>query len=280
MMDSWVRPTLFLATFLLMALLETAWPRRARSESRLKRNANNLGLSTFNALFMRFVPLLSAVGVAAWAEENGWGLFNLLQIPFLVEYVIVLVLFDLIIYWQHVASHHIPMLWNFHQVHHADHDLDASSGLRFHPVEIAFSMVIKCVAVLLSGATPESVVLFEIILNSCALFNHSNLKLPHALDRLLRLIVVTPDMHRVHHSVHRDETNSNYGFNIPWWDRLFGTYIKAPRDNHLDMKLGLPEYPESSQTVPILKMLTMPFAAKQDQPVVPPTHEKYVKSPS
>jgi sterol desaturase/sphingolipid hydroxylase (fatty acid hydroxylase superfamily) len=153
----------------------------------------------------------------------------------------------------------MPILWQFHQVHHADHDLDASSGLRFHPVEIAFSMIIKCIAVLALGATPESIILFEIILNSCAIFNHSNLKIPAPLDSILRMVLVTPDMHRVHHSIHRDETNSNYGFSIPWWDRIFLTYKAQPSEPHEQMRLGVPEFPHTEQTVPIWSILRMPF---------------------
>lgn len=263
MLEPWVRPAAFLTTFVVMFTLESLLPRKQRTESRFQRTWNNLALSVLNSVVVRFLPLLSAVGAATYAEKYGIGLFNAVQLPVVLEYVVVLMLFDLIIYWQHVASHHVPMLWQFHQVHHADHDLDASSGLRFHPVEIGFSMAIKCITVLLLGATPESVVLFEIVLNSCAVFNHSNVKLPLGLDRVLRFFVVTPDMHRVHHSIHMEETNSNYGFNIPWWDRVFGTYRTQPRDQHEAMKLGLPEYPQSEQTVPIWSMLKLPFLQKK-----------------
>ena len=259
MNEPWTRPLAFAVTLALMFTLESLLPRKSRTESRLQRTWNNLLLSFFNSLAVRFVPILSAVGVASYVESKGWGILHQLSWPIVVEYAIVLIAFDFIIYWQHVASHHMPMLWRLHQVHHADHDLDASSGLRFHPLEIAISMAIKCLAVLLLGAPPESVVLFEIILNSCAVFNHSNVKLPLTLDRVLRFVLVTPDMHRVHHSIHRDETNRNYGFNIPWWDQLFGTYTAQPRDSHEIMKLGLPEFPSSGQTIPIWAMLKMPF---------------------
>lgn len=262
MLEPWVRPAAFVATLAVMLILESLLPRKPRTENKFQRNWNNLALSVLSSVIVRFLPLLSAVGAAVYAERSGIGLFNLVQLPVVVEYIAVLLLFDLVIYWQHVASHHVPMLWKFHQVHHADHDLDASSGLRFHPVEIAFSMAIKCIVVLLLGATAESVVLFEIVLNSCAVFNHSNVKLPLGLDRVLRLLVVTPDMHRVHHSIHRDETNSNYGFNIPWWDRVFGTYRAQPRDQHEAMKLGIPDFPDSKQTVPIWSMLKLPFIRK------------------
>ena len=238
----------FLSILVFMMVAETAFPRRKRTENRVKRTLNNLLVTVVNSLVIKVLPILSAVAAASFADQWGWGILNQFSVSVWLEYGIVIVLMDLLIYWQHVASHHIPALWHFHQVHHADHDLDASSGLRFHPVEISFSMGIKCIAVILLGASPESVILFEIVLNGCAVFNHSNVKLPLPLDRVLRMVVVTPDMHRVHHSVERDETNSNYGFNIPWWDRMFGTYKAQPRGEHADLKLGLPEYPESRQT--------------------------------
>jgi sterol desaturase/sphingolipid hydroxylase (fatty acid hydroxylase superfamily) len=259
MLEPWLRPVAFLATFFVMFALESLLPRKRRVESRFQRTWNNLALAVLSAISLRFLPMLSAVGAAAFAEAYGLGLFNMFQLPVVLEYVVALTLFDLIIYWQHVASHHVPMLWQIHQVHHADHDLDASSGLRFHPVEIGLSMLIKCIAVLVLGATPESVVLFEIVLNCCAIFNHSNIKLPLGVDQVLRRVLVTPDMHRVHHSIHRDETNSNYGFSIPWWDRVFGTYRDQPRDSHEAMQLGISECPNSEQTIPIWSMLKLPF---------------------
>jgi sterol desaturase/sphingolipid hydroxylase (fatty acid hydroxylase superfamily) len=259
MNEPWIRPTAFAVSFLVMFVLESLLPRRQRTENRFRRTWNNLLLSVLNSVAVRFVPILSAVGAATYAESRNFGVFNWYPTSTLFEYAIVLILFDLIIFWQHVASHHMPILWQFHQVHHADHDLDASSGLRFHPVEIAFSMIIKCIAVLALGATPESIILFEIILNSCAIFNHSNLKIPAPLDSILRMVLVTPDMHRVHHSIHRDETNSNYGFSIPWWDRIFLTYKAQPSEPHEQMRLGVPEFPHTEQTVPIWSILRMPF---------------------
>lgn len=259
MNDSRVRLTAFAATFILMFLLETWLPRRQRTENRVRRTWNNLLLALFNSVAVRFLPILSAVGAATYAEAKQIGIFNRYPTSTVFEYAVILVLFDFIIYWQHVLSHKIPMIWKFHQVHHADHDLDASSGLRFHPVEILFSMLIKCIAVLILGATPECVVVFEIVLNSSAIFNHSNLKLPVPIDRGLRWMVVTPDMHRIHHSIHLDETNRNFGFNIPWWDYIFRTYKAQPREPHTNMRLGLPEFPQTDQTVPIWSMLRMPF---------------------
>lgn len=254
-----VRLVPFLSILFIMMAVETLFPRRRRTENRAKRTVNNLLLTVVNSLVIKVLPVLSAVAAASFASQRGWGILNQLEWPVWLEYFIVVVLMDMVIYWQHVASHHVPVLWRLHQVHHADHDLDASSGLRFHPIEISFSMVLKCITVVLMGAPPESVILFEIVLNGCAVFNHSNVKLPIWMDRVLRLFVVTPDMHRVHHSVERDETNSNYGFNIPWWDRLFGTYRAQPRGEHQHLKLGLPEYPDSGQTIPFLSMLLMPW---------------------
>ena len=249
----------FVSILVTMMVLETLLPRRKRTENRARRTLNNLLLTLVNSLVIKVLPILSAVAAATFAADRGWGVLNQFAWPDWLEYGIVIVLMDLVIYWQHVASHHVPALWHFHQVHHADHDLDASSGLRFHPVEISFSMGIKCIAVILLGASPESVILFEIVLNGCAVFNHSNVKLPLWTDRVLRMLVVTPDMHRVHHSVERDETNSNYGFNIPWWDRMFGTYRAQPQGEHANLKLGLPEYPNSRQTIPLRSMLAMPW---------------------
>jgi len=220
---------------------------------------NNLLLSLLNTFVIRMIPPLSAAGVANYAENNHLGLFNAYPIPTFLEYLIVVILLDLLIYWQHFAFHHVPVLWRFHKVHHADHDLDASSGLRFHPVEILCSMLLKCLAVLLLGATKECVILFEIILNGCSIFSHSNLKLPGWLDRCLRWLLVTPDMHRIHHSIHRDETERNYGFNIVWWDRMFGTYQSEPHETQEQMRLGVPEFPRTDQTVPLWSMLKMPF---------------------
>ena len=249
----------FVSILVTMMVLETILPRRKRTESRVKRTFNNLSLTVVNSFVIKVLPILSAVAAATFAGQRGWGILNQFAWPAWLEYGIIIVLMDMLIYWQHVASHHIPALWHFHQVHHADHDLDASSGLRFHPIEIGFSMGIKCIAVILLGASPESVALFEIVLNGCAVFNHSNVKLPLWVDRILRLVLVTPDMHRVHHSVELDETNSNYGFNIPWWDRMFGTYRAQPRGEHANLKLGLPEYPNSRQTIPLRSMLVMPW---------------------
>lgn len=269
----------FVSILVIMMVAETLFPRRQRTESRVQRSLNNLLLTVVNSFVTKILPVLSAVLAATFASHYGLGLFNLIALPAWVEYAAVIVIMDLMIYWQHVASHHVPILWHFHQVHHADHDLDATSGLRFHPIEISFSMGLKCIAVILLGAPPESVVLFEIVLNGCAVFNHSNVKLPLWFDKLLRLVVVTPDMHRVHHSVELDETNSNYGFNIPWWDRMFGSYRAQPRGEHHNLKLGLPEYPESQQTIPLLAMLSMPWRRTPTTEVPEQLPKSVIQSP-
>ncbi len=260
MSETW-RLLPFAGILTVMLIWETVAPRRDRVESRLRRTWNNLLLVCLNSLMLRLLPVLSAVGAATLAEQRSWGLFNNVAIASWLELILVLVLFDLLIYWQHVAAHRIPMLWDFHKVHHADHDLDATSGLRFHPFEIAFSMLVKCIGVIALGASPLAVFIFEIVLNGCAIFNHSNVNLPQPIDRILRLAVVTPDMHRVHHSVNSEEANSNFGFNIPWWDRVFGTYRAQPEVDHRELDLGIPELPNEEQTVPLSAMLRMPFRA-------------------
>ena len=249
----------FVTILCTMLLWETLAPRRTRVESRSLRTLHNLLLTVVNSLALKLVPILSAVGAASLAEDYHVGLLHWIDLPIWLDWVLAIVLFDLLIYWQHVAAHHVPMLWMVHRVHHADHDLDASSGLRFHPLEILFSMLVKTLGAIVLGAPPEAILLFEIILNGCALFNHSNIHLPLPLERFLRVLIVTPDMHRIHHSVERDETNSNYGFNIAVWDRLFGTYRDQPRGDQATLKLGLPEYPDARQTMPVWAMLMMPF---------------------
>lgn len=248
-----------------MFVAETLIPRRVRSESRSWRTLNNLLIAVLNSVLIRSIPIISAVGAATIAQNNHWGAFNQLHIPFWGEVVLVVLIFDFVIYCQHVASHKIPLFWRFHKMHHADHDLDASSGLRFHPVEILVSMLVKCFVVIAIGASPLAVMIFEVVLNSCAIFNHSNIYIPSWLDRLMRFVIVTPDMHRIHHSVHREETDSNYGFNIPLWDYLFRTYRQTPVDGQLHMSLGLDEFPESRDSVPLIAMLKMPFLSKREQ---------------
>ncbi len=237
--------------FVVMAIWEVAAPVRELTTRKPKRWFRNIAVAVMNALVVRLVAPAGAVGVAWWAEQQGIGLFNNIEVPAAVAVVGSIVLLDLVIYFQHLVFHKVPTLWRLHMVHHTDEDVDVTTGQRFHPVEILLSMGIKAVIVLALGAPPLAVLLFEVILNGTALFNHSNALIPRPVDRILRLFVVTPDMHRVHHSVHRYEHDSNYGFNVPWWDRLFGTYRDQPDEGHQGMRLGLANQPDAEhQSLP------------------------------
>lgn len=242
----------FLGIFAIMALLELLLPRRKLKHSKARRWFTNLAIVGIDGAVVRLMALLAvplaAVAAALWAESNGWGLLNATGWPPWLEITIAVVLLDLAIYGQHVASHRIPLLWRLHKMHHADVDFDVTTALRFHPVEIALSMLWKIVVVLALGAAPVAVVLFEVILNGCAMFNHANVTLPRWLDRALRLLLVTPDFHRVHHSVYAREHNNNYGFNLSLWDRLFKTYTPQPEDGHTAMTIGLHEYQSEAPT--------------------------------
>lgn len=226
----------------LSALLgaEALWPARLRNFTRRRRWPANLVLSVTNTALLRFAFPLLAVGVALWAQEAGFGLFHWWRVPAPAAFAASLILLDVVIYGQHVAMHRFGLLWRFHRVHHTDRDVDVTTALRFHPGEIALSMGLKMAFVALIGAPPASVIAFEAILNGMAMFNHANLKLPAALDGALRYMIVTPDMHRVHHSLDPDETDTNYGFNLSLWDRLFGTYRVAAR--RADFPLGLEHF--------------------------------------
>jgi len=239
-------PTIRLAAFLgvlaAMALWEVAAPRRRREIPRVIRWTNNLALVVLDTVILRLSFPILAVGLAVMAEDRGWGLFNNVEAPVWLAVVVSMLLLDLAIYLQHVMFHAVPGLWRLHRMHHADLDFDATTGLRFHPVEILISMAIKLGVVAALGPPAVAVLLFEVILNATALFNHANIDLPRPVDRVLRLIVVTPDMHRVHHSVDPRETNSNFGFNLPWWDRLLGTYVAQPARGHHGMGIGIEQF--------------------------------------
>lgn len=196
-------------------------------------------MSVIDSLALRLLLPVAAVGAAAFAEQRDWGLFNQFTLPLAIPVVLTLLALDLLIYWQHRLLHALPWLWRLHRVHHSDLSIDVTTALRFHPLEILLSMLLKMAAVALLGAPPVAVLAFEILLNATAMFNHANLRLPAYSDRFLRQFIVTPDMHRVHHSWHQDETNSNFGFNLPWWDHLFGSYRAQPRDGHRAMSIGL-----------------------------------------
>lgn len=237
-----IRLSVFFGLFVLFALIEAWIPRRKRVQTRARRWTTNWGLSLLNTgtmwLIALLLPLL-AVGAAVDASANGWGLFNATGWPVWVEVVLAILILDWAIWFQHLVVHKVPLLWRFHRVHHSDRDLDVTSGFRFHPVEIAFSMMVKIGVVYLIGPAAIAVVLFEIILNGAAMFNHANIYLPKKADRLIRLVLVTPDMHRVHHSDIRAEHDSNYGFSLSIWDRLFCTYVAQPAKGHDDMTVGL-----------------------------------------
>lgn len=237
-----IRITLFLAILVAMAAWETVAPRRQRELSRLLRWSNNLGLVVIDRLVLQLSFPVFAVGLALLAEERGWGLLNSVELPFALALVASLLALDLAIYLQHVLFHAVPALWRLHRVHHADLEFDVTTGLRFHPIEILLSMGIKLAVVAALGTPAIAVLVFEVLLNATSMFNHSNVRLPLGLDRVLRWIVVTPDMHRVHHSIHPHETNSNFGFNLPWWDRLLGTYRAQPRDGHKGMTIGIDQF--------------------------------------
>jgi sterol desaturase/sphingolipid hydroxylase (fatty acid hydroxylase superfamily) len=237
-----IRLACFSGLLLLMALWEALAPRREQTIRRRLRWPNNVGLVVLDTLVVRVLFPIAGVGMAFLAQTKGWGLFNAVALPAWLAAPASVLLLDLTIYAQHVAFHAMPMLWRLHRMHHADLEFDVTTGLRFHPGEIFISMVIKLAAVAALGAPPLAVLVFEVTLNATSMFNHGNVSLAPVLDRVLRLIVVTPDMHRVHHSIDRRETDSNFGFNLPWWDRLFGTYRAQPASGHVGMTLGIDRF--------------------------------------
>ncbi len=257
-----IRLAFFLGIFAIMALWETLAPRRPLTLPKSLRWANNLGLVALNTLLLRLLFPAAAVGVAAVAAEQGWGLLNHYSIDFWLAVVIAVVCMDFVIWLQHVMVHAVPLLWRLHRVHHADPDYDVTTGARFHPIEIILSMLIKFATILLLGAPVVAVIIFEVILNGMAMFNHGNVGLPAGLDRILRRFLVTPDMHRVHHSVEDDEANSNFGFNLAIWDRLFGTYRDQPRGGHQGMVIGIHGYRKPQQVTWVHAMLALPFIGR------------------
>jgi len=261
--EALIRLSVFLGLFCLLALAETYAPRRQRSQSRRARWVTNWGVTLVNTLTLRLMALalpLLAVGAAVDASAQGWGLFNLLALPLWLNILLTLLILDFAIWAQHLITHKIPLLWRLHRVHHADVDMDVTTAIRFHPVEIALSMVLKIGLVYALGPAAIAVILFEIMLNGTAMFNHSNLRLPLWLDAIIRKVLVTPDMHRVHHSVHRHEHDSNYGFALSIWDRMFGTYIAQPAAGHDEMAVGLEWQDERPSRLGW--SLALPFARK------------------
>ncbi len=254
-----VRLGCFLAVLAAMALWERIAPRRSLALPRSTRWFSNLGLMVLGSLAARLLVPVAATGVALLAARQGAGLFNRIDVPDWAALTLSVIALDAAIYLQHLMFHAVPVLWRLHLVHHADVDFDTSTGVRFHPIEIVLSLLIKCAVILLLGPPVAAVILFEVLLNATALFNHGNVRLPRALDRRLRWLVVTPDMHRVHHSVHSNETNSNFGFNLPWWDRLCGTYREQPRDGHAGMVIGLHEPRDPRLVARLSGLLRLPF---------------------
>ncbi len=256
-----IRLSAFLGILVVMAAWEVAAPRRRREIPRVLRWTNNFGVVVVDTILVRLTFPIVAVGLALIAEERGWGIFNVIEAPGWVAFIVSVIVLDFVIYLQHILFHAVPALWRLHRMHHADLDFDVTTGLRFHPVEIVLSMGIKLAVVVVLGPPAAAVLVFEVLLNGTAMFNHSNIRIPLGLDRVLRWVIVTPDMHRVHHSVIPQETNSNFGFNLPWWDRLFGTYRAQPADGHDGMTIGI-ELFRSRRDLWLDRMLIQPLLGK------------------
>ncbi|MEM7562904.1 MAG: sterol desaturase family protein [Pseudomonadota bacterium] len=254
-----IRGSVFVFIFAIMFCFEWLAPRRAQSLPKSGRWLSNLSLFVMNSLILRLIFPAAAVGVAIQVNLNQWGLFNYLSWPYWIEFVLALVLMDLAIYLQHWMMHQVPWLWRLHRVHHADLDFDLTTGFRFHTLEILFSMLLKSLVIILLGPAVVAVLIFEMLLNGMAVFNHSNVSLPASLESRIRRLLVTPDMHRVHHSVVMAETNSNYGFNLSIWDRIFNTYRAQPQDGHDGMIIGLSEFRDAQQVDRLRGMLWLPF---------------------
>ena len=248
----------FLGMLVVMAGWEVAAPRRRREIPRLLRWTNNLTVVVIDTLLVRLTFPIVALGLALIAEERGWGLLNQFEGPASLAFLVSLLVFDIAIYLQHVIFHAVPALWRLHRMHHADLEFDVTTGLRFHPFEILLSLGVKLAVVVTLGPPAIAVLVFEVLLNASSMFNHSNVRIPLGVDRVLRWIVVTPDMHRVHHSIHASETNSNFGFNLPWWDRLFGTYRAQPREDHECMTIGIEQF-RTHRDLWIDRMLIQPL---------------------
>jgi sterol desaturase/sphingolipid hydroxylase (fatty acid hydroxylase superfamily) len=256
-----IRLGFFFGILVVMFLWELIAPRRPLTTSKITRWFSNLGLVLIDSIVVRLVFPTALAGIALLVQQRGWGLFNQFELPYLLKIIFSVLVLDFVIYLQHIVFHSVPLFWRLHMVHHTDMDIDVTTGVRFHPIEIILSMGIKMIVVVLIGAPAVAVLIFEIILNGTSMFNHGNVHYSQNIDSILRLLVVTPEMHRVHHSTIRWETNSNLGFNFPWWDRLFGTYRDQPAKGHLEMTIGLDQYKEPNKlTLPWL--LVLPFIGK------------------
>ncbi|MEM7771358.1 MAG: sterol desaturase family protein [Cyanobacteria bacterium P01_A01_bin.37] len=257
--ESAIRLSCFAGTLATMAALEILAPRRISTIAKGTRWLNNITLMVLYTVLVRLMFPVAALGIASFAATRGWGLLNAIDLPISLAIVIAIIVMDFVVWLQHVVFHAVPGLWRLHRVHHADLDYDVTTGIRFHPLEILLSMFIKGGAIALLGAPMLAVLLFEILLNATSLFNHANILLPTAIDRGLRLLVVTPDMHRIHHSINVQESNCNFGFNSPWWDRLFGTYQAQPQRDHQTMTIGITEYRKPRDVVLLVGLLRLPF---------------------
>jgi len=256
-----IRLACFFGVLMVIAIWEVVAPRRALTDSKRRRWVTNLSLVVIDTAVVRFFLPILPVGMSIMARERGWGILNIIILPSWIEIILTLVVLDFVIYLQHVLFHFLPILWRLHRMHHTDLNIDVTTGNRFHPVEILISMVIKLAAVALLGAPALAVVIFEVALNATSQFNHGNIRIPETLDRWLRLVLVTPDMHRIHHSIIPRETNSNFGFDLSWWDRLCGTYRAQPEQGHITMIIGLEEFRDPAMlTLP--RLLVQPFVLK------------------
>ena len=256
--EPYIRLAAFGGVFVAMATWEVVTPRRHQLINRTSRWPNNIGIVIVDTLLVRVLFPTATVGLAFFAEARGFGLFNVITVPAWISVVLSFLLLDLAIYLQHVLFHAVPALWRLHRMHHADLEFDVSTGVRFHPIEILLSMLIKFAVVAIIGAPAISVLIFEVMLNATSMFSHTNVCIPDRIDRVLRWLVVTPDMHRVHHSILSPETNSNFGFNLPWWDRLLGTYRAQPAAGHENMSIGIEQFRDPRE-LRLDRMLLQPF---------------------
>lgn len=242
-----IRFVIFLGTLFVLAIAEVQYPRRVLAHSKAARWFVNLTLTIVDGVLVKLILGAAAVGVAAYSQSKGWGLINYLELPWIVGFFVGFIFLDFMVYLMHVIAHALPFLWRFHIVHHTDLDFDVTTALRFHPLEIIISMLYKIMLVVAIGADPITVMIFEAILNASAQFNHSNLNIPKGLDEKIRKVVITPDFHRIHHSVLVEETNSNFGFFLSWWDKLFGTYKPQPSVEHTEMAIGVDVYRDAEE---------------------------------
>ena len=260
-----IRMSAFVGVFAIMAVWELIAPRRALTVHKSVRWTNNLALVALNTVALRVAFPIAATGLALHATDQGWGLLQQVELPEIFSVLTGIIVLDLAIFFQHVLFHAVPTLWRLHRVHHADLDFDVTTGTRFHPIEIFLSMAIKFAVILAFGPPALAVLIFEVVLNATAMFNHANVRIPSSLERMVRWFIVTPDMHRVHHSVLPNETNSNFGFNLAVWDRLFGTYRAQPAKGHTDMTIGLKNFRDPRKVDRLAGMLWLPFVGSVDE---------------